>query len=85
MEACVAEGLTAGMPPGQILRAVTRALVLLLPTEAQLALGLFTICEGLSQTWASLTVTALTEGITRERQHFEGSVCVGCLHSFGEV
>lgn len=54
MEACVAEGLTAGVPPGQILRAVTRALVLLLPTEAQLALGLFTLCEGPSQPWAAL-------------------------------
>lgn len=85
MEVCVVQGLTAGMSPGQILRAVTQALVLLLPKEAQLALGLFFLCEVPSQTWASLTVTAFTNAVSWKRQHSEGSLCVGCLHSFGEV
>lgn len=66
MAVCVVEGLTAGMPPGQILRAVTQALVLLLPTEAQLALGLLFLREGPSQTWASLTATALTDALVGE-------------------
>lgn len=61
------------MPPGEILRAVTQAPVLLLPTGAQPALGLFSPCEGPSQTWASLvTVTALTAGMSRKRQHLKG-------------
>lgn len=78
-------GIKSRNAPGTIPKGCPGAL--LLPAHRGTAgPGLFFPSEGPSQTWASpLTVTAFTEGISRKRQHFEGSVCAGCLHSPGEV